>query len=56
MVEPDGRSHQYFYYLLYIGHLQQRMSDIATDHHCKRRVVRIARGYYKGCLMLARDN
>jgi len=54
IVEPAGRSDLYFYYMLYNGNLQQRLSDIAPDAYWQKRVDRIARGYFKRCLLLAR--
>ena len=49
-----GKSDQYFYYMLYNGHLKQRLSDIAPDEYWRKRVDRIARGYFRCRLNLAR--
>ena len=50
-----GKNDQYFYYMLYNGELKNRLSVIAPDDFWKKRVDRVARGYFKRCIQLAND-
>ena len=50
-----GKNDQYFYYMLYNGNLKNRLSVIAPDDFWKKRVDRVARGYFKRCIQLAND-
>jgi len=53
-IEPLlGRRDQYFYFMLYNGYLSQDLSPIAPDDFWKKRVDKVAKGYYKRMLLLA---
>ena len=50
-----GKDDQYFYYMLYNGNLKNRLSTIAPDDFWKERVDRVARGYFKRCILLSNE-
>ena len=48
-----GKRDQYFYYMLYNGHLRQSLAKIAPDDYWKKRVDKVAFRYFSRALLLA---
>lgn len=48
-----GKRDQYFYYMLYNGHLRQKLSAIAPDAYWKKHVDQVAVRYFRRAVFLA---